>query len=237
MGDAIVADVGLTLAALVEAVPESEPPGAGAEPRPGRPRDHRPAERLDRPRRPPRSAARGRDRRPRVALLDPRAAQPAAPLAPRLLLLQRRRRPRLRPRRLDRRADGGAEPAGRLRARRGLGPVRDHRLLERRRLRRAGHLPGPAQRGVRDPQVVRRSRADHRRARPRPAEARRRRGRRGLRRQRPPGQPTATGSRGALADGARLVEAGAGRSPGRARACRSSRPMAGADRSLPRHAR
>ena len=55
----------------------------------------------------PRQRARGarrrlprrRDRRARVAVVDPRAAQPAAPQQARQLLLRRRRRPRLRPRR------------------------------------------------------------------------------------------------------------------------------------------
>ena len=51
MGDAIVADVKLTLEALLAAVPESSAPGAGAEPRPaGNPAD-RPAQPLDRPHR------------------------------------------------------------------------------------------------------------------------------------------------------------------------------------------
>ena len=149
--------------------PRVEPPGAGAEPAAaGNPGD-RPAQLLDRPLRPGRGPPRGRDRRPRVALQHPRPAQPAAPLAPRQLLLQRRRRARLRPRRLGRRPARPARPPGRLRARRGLGAVRDHRLLERRRLQDAGHLPRPAQRGVRDPQVVRRSRAGDGSAGPRPA--------------------------------------------------------------------
>ena len=160
MGDAIVADVKLTLAALLEAVPESAAPGARAEPRPaGNPA--RATRSTPRPSTPPSAEVlpEDGDRRPRVALQHPRAAQPAAPLAARQLLLQRRRRPRLRPRRLGRRPARPARPPGRLRARRGLGPVRDHRLLERRRLQGPGHLPRPAQRGVRDPQVVRRSRA------------------------------------------------------------------------------
>ena len=121
------------------------PPGAGAEP--AARAKSRPTDPLN-----PstvhtalgRGPARGRDRRARVALQHPRAAQPAAALAPGQLLLRRRRRPRLRPRRLGRGAAGAARPAGRLRARRGLGPVRDHRLLERRRLQGPGHLPGPA---------------------------------------------------------------------------------------------
>ena len=76
--------------------------------------------------------------------------------------------------------------------------------------------------GVRDPQVVRRSRAGQRRARPRPAEARRRRGRRGLRRQGPPGEGPRRGRRRARR-GPRLLAAGAGRSAGLARDVASSR--------------
>ena len=56
-------------------------------------------------------------------------------------------------------------------------------LLDRGRLRGAGHLPRAAQRGVRDPQVVRRARVGQRRARARPAGARR-----------PPRSRRATGS-------------------------------------------
>ena len=63
----------------------------------------------------------------------------------------------------------------RVRARRGLGPVRGHRLLDGRRLQGAGHVPDHAQRRVRDPQVVRRGRAGDRRAGARPAGARGRR--------------------------------------------------------------
>ncbi len=47
------------------------------------------------------------------------------------------------------------EPPGRLRARRGLGAVRDHRLLDRGRVRRPGQVPRAAQQRVLDPQVVR----------------------------------------------------------------------------------
>ena len=75
---------------------------------------------------------RGRDRRARVAVEHGRAAQPAAPLAARLLLLQRRRRARLRARRRRRRAARAARAPGRLRARRGLGAVRDHGASGRR---------------------------------------------------------------------------------------------------------
>ena len=55
-----------------------------------------------------------------------RAAQPAAHLAARQLLLRRRRRARLRPLGRGRRPARPARPAGRLRRRRGLGAVRDH---------------------------------------------------------------------------------------------------------------
>ena len=116
---------------------------------------------------------------------------------------------------------------GRLRARRGLGAVRDHRLLERRRLRRPGHLPGPAQQRVRDPQVVRRGRAGDRRARPRPAGARRRRGRRRLRRLHPSGERPRRAPRRAR----RRRSPPRGRSWSRSRsrrACRCSRAMPGA---------
>ena len=165
------------------------PPGAGAEPGPGR-NPARPTRSTPRP-----STPRWREVLPEDAIVV--LESPSSTLALRNQL-------RLsRPGSYYFSAGGGlgfglaasvgvqlaaAGPAGRLRARRGLGPVRDHRLLERRRLRHPGHLPGPAQRGVRDPQVVRRSRAGDRRPRPRPAQARRRRGRRGLRRQGPPGR-------------------------------------------------
>ena len=161
MGEAIVADVALTLERSPRRARRASP--AAPAPEPARRADDR--GRDGRRAGTPISgteamAALGaafpgrRDRRPRGALVDPRAPQPAADLASRLLLLRRRRRARLRPLRSGRRADGPARPAGRLRRRRGLGPVRDHRVLERRRLRRPGHLPGPPQLRVRDPQVV-----------------------------------------------------------------------------------
>ena len=100
-------------------------------------------------------------------------------LAPGQLLLRRRRRARFRAGRGDRRPAGPARAARGVRARRGLGPVRDPGLLDRGGLRRPRDVPGPAQRGVRDPQVVRLDRVGHRRAGPRPAGPRRRgRGRR-----------------------------------------------------------
>ena len=52
--------------------------------------------------------------------------------------------------------------AGRVRARRGLGAVRDHGAVDGGRLQGARHLPGAAQRGVHDPQVVRSARAGRR---------------------------------------------------------------------------
>ena len=133
------------------------------------------------------------DRRARVADQHPRPAQPAAPLASRQLLLQRRRRPRLRPRRLGRRAARPARPPGRLRDRRGLGPVRGQRLLERRRLQDARSPSSScATRSTRSssgsPKSSRCSGA--------PGldlpEARRRRGRRRLRGHGAPGRATAT---------------------------------------------
>ena len=123
------------------------------------------------------------------------------------LLLRRGRRPRLRPGRRDRRPARPARPPGRLRPGRGLRPVRDHRLLDRRGLRRPGHLPGPPQRGVLDPQVVRRHRGGEGRARPRPAGAGGRRGGRaptGSRRTRSPAARSCTRrSRGRSAQAAR----------------------------------
>ena len=189
MGEAIVADVALTLGPCSPSSATPSRTAAAPEPReapmtaaemgvePGSPISGTEAMAALGPRLP-----RRRDRRPRGALGDARAPQPAAHLAARQLLLRRRRRPRLRPRGRGRRPDRAARPAGRLRRRRGLRPVRDHRLLERRRLRRAGHVPRPAQLRVRDPQVVLARRGRRERPRPRPAGARRRRGRRRLRR-------------------------------------------------------
>ncbi len=142
MGDALVADVGAHPGGAAGGGPEiaSRPQ---PEPNPG-PGEIPTSDPLNPStvalRRSPRSSPRT-DRRPRVALQHPGAAQSAAHLAPGQLLLQRRRRPRLRPRRVGRRPARPARPTGRLRARRGLGPVRDHRLLERRRLHGTGHLP------------------------------------------------------------------------------------------------
>ena len=224
MGDAIVADVKLTLEALLEAVPESSRPAPEPNAGPQEIPAERPAQLLDRAHGARRGPARGRDRRPRVALQHPGAAQPAAPLAPRQLLLQRRRRPRLRPRRLGRRAARPARPPGRLRDRRGLGPVRGQRLLERRRLQDPGHLPRPAQLRVRDPQVVRRGRA----GRPAPPAST-------CRRSTSPRSPTATAStRPAPPSATRSAAPSRRRSPPRSRSwsksrspreCRSSRAM------------
>ena len=81
------------------------------------------------------------------------------------------------------RAAGPARPPGGVRARRGLGAVRDQRLLDGGGLQGAGHVPDPAQRRVRDPEVVRAGRAGHGRAGPGPARARDGEDRRGLRRE------------------------------------------------------
>ena len=142
--------------------------------RPSRPRS-RSDDRLGRHRGARRRVARRGHRGARVAVERRSRSATACGSRARLVLLHRRRRARLRAPGLDRRADGAARPAGRVRARRGLGAVRDPGAVDRGRLRRAGHVPGPAQRGVRDPQVVRRDRAGHRRARARPAGARGRR--------------------------------------------------------------
>ena len=131
-----------------------------------------------------RRAARGRDRRRRGAVEHRSRFATSCGSRARQLLLRRRRRPRLRPRVRGRRAARPARPAGRLRARRGLGAVRDHRLLDARvAYEVAGHVPRPAQLRVRDPQVVRRRSS---RSRARPAST--------CRSSTPRRSPTATGS-------------------------------------------
>ena len=64
-----------------------------------------------------------------------------------------------------------AGPSRRLRPRRGVGSVCGADVLDRGRIQGAGHLPDPAQRGVRDSQVVCRDRVRIGRAGPRPAGA------------------------------------------------------------------
>ena len=109
----------------------------------------------------------------------------------------------------DRSAAGSAVEARGVRARRGLRAVRDHRLLDGGRLQGARHVPGAAERGVRDPEVVRRHRAGDRRTGPRPARARdRRRGPR-LRRELAARARPGRAPRGARRR-ARLERAGAG---------------------------
>ncbi len=184
MGDAIVADVALTLRALVTSWPPAPPRSvrsnattAPAEREPGD-REQPPTRfELDAPA--PGDLLTGgevhamlaepvpgrRHRRAGVAVEHRRAAQQAAPVAPRLLLLQRRRRPRLRARGLARRAARAARAPGRVRPRRGLRAVRDHRLLDGRRVLDPGQVPGAAQQRVLDPEVVRDAR-ERRRARP-----------------------------------------------------------------------
>ena len=184
MGDAIVADVELTLEALVAAI---ERPTASA-PRRAAPAPEPPAESdpmspsaaiaaladvfpddgivvLESPASDVRDARRGCGSRGRARTTSAPAAASASALPA-----------------VARRAAGPARPPGGVRAGRGLGAVRDPGVLDRGRLRHPRDLPRAAQRGVRDPQVVRRDRAGHRRARARPAGARRRRGGRGLRR-------------------------------------------------------
>ena len=171
MGDAIVADVKLTLEALlahVEAPERARRPSRA--PRPEPPEDDGSDERLGRHRRARRRLP-GRRRRSCPSRPPPRSRFATACGS-------------RGPARYYFAAGGGlgfalpasigvqmarAGPARGVRARRGLGAVRDPGAVDRGRLRRAGHVPRPAQRGVRDPQVVRRDRAGHRRARPRPA--------------------------------------------------------------------
>ena len=136
MGDAIVADVRLTLERLLEEVGES---------------DRDPGESLPEP-----VAGPEQDPITGTAAMNALAAAfpedgivvleaPSSTLAlrnqlrlsrPGQLLLRRRRRARLRARRRGRGAARRARPTGRLRGRRGLGAVRGHGVLDRGRLRR-----------------------------------------------------------------------------------------------------
>ena len=203
MGDAIVADVRLTLEALLAEVGESD--RAAPEPLGDPPpvEDTDPLSPVGRARDAGRGAARRRDRRARVADQHARAAQPPAHLAARAATSSAPAAASATACGGDRRAARPARPPGGLRARRGLGAVRDQRVLDRGRLQGAGHVPGPAQRGVRDPQVVRRDRAGDGRARARPAGARDRRDRPGLRHRRPRSVRGRDELREALDDGVR----------------------------------
>src|ERR1019366_8184818 len=114
-----------------------------------------------------------------------------------------------------------AAAPGRVRARRGLGAVCDHRLLDGRGLRDPRQVPGSAQQRVLDPEVVRLARDRDRRAGSGPAPPRRggdgaqlqrpgderRRGRgapRGPRRRPRAGWPATRAARRRRRDGARL---------------------------------
>ena len=159
VGTAIVGDVGLALERLLELLGAAEreaTPAAGASRRAGAERTD---QRLGRDGRAGGGVAAGRHRGRRDAFQHGRVAQPPAPVEARELLLLLQRRARLRDRRLGRRPAGPARAPGRVRARRGLRAVRHHGTVDGRQLPRAGHLPGAAQRGVHDPQVVRRARA------------------------------------------------------------------------------
>ena len=196
MGDAIVADVRLTLEALLEAVPESA--RARRRSRTRGPQEipaDRPAQPLDRPHAPwPRSS-------PRTAIVV--LESPSSTLALRNQL------------RLSRPGSYYFSAGGGLGF--GLAASVGVQLAQPDRPVVCVLGEGSAQYAitafwsavaydvpvtflvlrnerVRDPQVVRRGRAGERRARPRPAGARRRRGRRGLRRQGPPGRAAATRS-------------------------------------------
>src|SRR5919109_3164775 len=122
-----------------------------------------------------------RDHRPRVTVEHHGAPESASPLASGQLLLRGRGRAWLRPRRRRGGPARAAEPAGDLRAGGGFGPVCGDRPVVGRRLRGAGDLPRPAQRGVRDPQVVRGIGAGLGSSRSRPAGSRHRRDRLRLR--------------------------------------------------------
>ncbi len=106
MGEAIVADVALTLAALLELCKQSDREAPPARPAPESMPASDPMSSSTALRALAEVFPRGRDRRARGALGDPRAAKPAAPEPSRQLLLLRRRRTRLRHRGGDRRADG-----------------------------------------------------------------------------------------------------------------------------------
>ena len=109
MGDAIVADVKLTLEALLAEVGESDRDAGESLPEPtDGPRASDPITRDLGDARPARRLPRRRDHRPGGAVVDQRAAQPAAPLEARQLLLRRRRRPRASG---SRRRSGSSSPS------------------------------------------------------------------------------------------------------------------------------
>jgi len=173
MGEAIVGDVGLALEALVELVPEAvQRRVPDARPAPAAPAA--PAEPADGPGGRdgpggPGGPITGTQAMAALARAWPRDAiavveTPSSTLALRNQL--RQRRPRVRDLGRARRAAGTAAAAGRVRAGGRLGPIRDHCAVDRGRLPAAGHVPGPAQRRVRDPQMVRGPGAGVRRARP-----------------------------------------------------------------------
>ena len=214
MGDAIVADVRLTLERLLDAVGESDRDPGESLPEPSSGPERGSDHRHGGDERARRRLSRRWHRRARGAVFDPGAAKPAADLEAGQLLLRRRRRARLRALGRGRGPARRARPPGCLRRRRGLGAVRGHRLLERRRLRRAGDLPRSAKQRVRDPQVVRGDRGGRGRSRARPPRPRHRRGRRRLRRQHAASERRRRAARGACHGdrrrGPELVEVGVG---------------------------
>ena len=154
MGDAVVADVGLTLAALLEAVGETSRPQPEPNPGPGEVP-------ISDPLNPSTALSALAEVFPEdgIVVLE----SPSSTLALRnqmrisqagQLLLQRRRRPRFRPGCGGGRAARTARSSRRLRAGRGICPVRDHGVLERRGLPGTGHLLAPSQCRVFDSQVV-----------------------------------------------------------------------------------
>ena len=218
MGDAIVADVALTLAALADAVSALGDPGREPPPVRAAPAAMAPSDPMS-PSTAVRTLAQVFPEDGIVVLESPvgdaGAAQPAAPEPAGELLLLGWRRPGLRDAGVDRRAAGVPAAPGRVRARRGLGAVRGAELLDGGGLQSPGDLPGAAQRRVRDPEVLLAAGGGPGRAGPGPAGARHAGRRGGLRRQR-----AARGRRGGARRGAApragLGRPGADRGPGRA---------------------
>ena len=157
MGDAILSDPALALEVLLFKVEESDREAPDAPWPPGDPEESDPISSSV-------AAAVLADVWPEDGILV--LESPSSTLAMRsaaeaveagLVLLRRGRRPGLRPVGRGRRAARPARPPGRVRDRRGLRAVRGHRVLDRGRVRRAAEGARAAQRGVRDPQVVRAS--------------------------------------------------------------------------------
>ena len=153
MGDAVLADLALTSPRSPTSSSVRDRPSLRARRHPSRHR-HRSDQPLDRGPGTGRGLSGRRDPRPRGSLRtlalrnQLRLSRPAATTSPPAAGSGSACPPRSERAR-------AAEPPCCLRARRGLRPIRDPEPVDRRRLRRAYHLFDPAQRRVRDPQVVR----------------------------------------------------------------------------------